>query len=71
MGEPNDQKSWLRYLRDLGWEQERGGNHQVKMTKPSCRPITLPMHKGQQYAKGMNSRLRREVEANEPSARRT
>ncbi|MDO8186052.1 hypothetical protein Q5424_07520 [Conexibacter sp. JD483] len=67
MAEPNDQKSWIRYLQDEGWVHERGGSHQVKMTKPSCRPITLPMNKGEQYAKGMNAAIRKQSTANDPS----
>ncbi len=68
MGEPNDQKSWIRHLEGEGWERERGGNHQVKMTKDSCRPITLPMNKKRQYAKGMNAALRRQAVENDQSA---
>lgn len=66
MPEPNDQKSWIRHLKGEGWTAERGGKHQVKMTKPSCRPITLPMKKGEQYAKGMNAMLKRQVVENDP-----
>jgi hypothetical protein len=47
---------------------ERGGNHQVKMVKDSCRPITLPMNKRRDYAKGMNAALRRQMVENDPTA---
>jgi hypothetical protein len=29
-----------------GWTEAQGGKHVVKMTKPGCRPITLPHDKG-------------------------
>jgi hypothetical protein len=38
------------------------------MVKDSCRPITLPMHKGREYAKGMNGALRRQMVENDPRA---
>lgn len=61
VAEPNDQKSWIKGLRQEGWTLERGGKHQVKMTKASCRPITLPMHKGEQYPKGLNAAIRKQA----------
>lgn len=33
-----------KLLEEQGWEAGRGGKHQVKMTKPGMRPITLPQH---------------------------
>lgn len=30
-----------------------GGKHNIKMEKAGERPITLPMHKGQQYSKDL------------------
>ncbi len=60
MAAPHDQKTWIKQLQREGWTKERGGDHQVKMTKPGCRPITLPMHKGAQYSKGMNAAIRRQ-----------
>lgn len=68
MAEPNDQKSWRKFLVGRGWAVERGGNHQVKMVKDSCRPITLPMNRGREYAKGMNAALRRQMVENDPNA---
>jgi hypothetical protein len=68
MAEPNDQKSWIKFLVSRGWAVERGGKHQTKMVKDSCRPITLPMNKGREYAKGMNSALRRQMVENDPNA---
>jgi predicted RNA binding protein YcfA (HicA-like mRNA interferase family) len=43
------QKKAIKLLKENGWTQARGGKHQVKMTKPGCRPITLPQHKGRDY----------------------
>jgi hypothetical protein len=40
---------------------KRGGNHQVKMTKPRHRPITLPENKRRVYSKGFEAQLRREA----------
>ena len=56
-----DQKQWIKLLAQHGWTKERGGKHQVKMTKPGHRPITLPMHKGGQYPKGLNAAIRRQA----------
>ena len=74
MTEAKDQRSWRKhlidrkYLIDRSWTVERGGKHQVKMVKEGCRPITLPMHKGRQYSKGMNAALRRQAIDNDPAA---
>lgn len=46
-----------KWLLSQGWTQERGGKHVVKMVKPGCRPITLPMAKGEDYAKGLTSAI--------------
>jgi predicted RNase H-like HicB family nuclease/predicted RNA binding protein YcfA (HicA-like mRNA interferase family) len=40
-----NQRKAIKLLREDGWTQVRGGKHQVKMTKPGRRPITLPRHK--------------------------
>ncbi len=62
MHEPNDQKSWAKHLeREHGWTRERGGKHQVKMTKAGHRPITLPMNKREQYGKSLNAAIRRQA----------
>ncbi len=60
--EPMNQKQWIKTLRQEGWTQERGGEHVVKMTKPGQRPITLPMHKGRDYSKGLDAAIRRQAE---------
>lgn len=57
-----NQKQWIKTLRQEGWTQERDGKHVVKMTKPGQRPITLPMHKGRDYIKGLDAAIRRQAE---------
>ncbi len=47
------QKKAIKLLKEDGWTQARGGKHRVKMTKPGCRPITLPQHKGRDYPPGL------------------
>ncbi len=58
---PATQKDWIKRLQDAGWTKERGGKHQVKMTKPGRRPVTLPTHKGQVYSKGLEAELRKQT----------
>jgi predicted RNA binding protein YcfA (HicA-like mRNA interferase family) len=58
---PATQKEWIKRLRNEGWTPERGGKHQVKMTKPGFRPITLPEHKRRAYSKGFEAELRRQA----------
>jgi len=58
---PMTQKEWIKLLGDEGWTHETGGKHQVKMTKPGHRPITLPANKRRAYSKGMEAQLRREA----------
>ncbi|MGH2844421.1 MAG: type II toxin-antitoxin system HicA family toxin [Thermoleophilaceae bacterium] len=55
------QTQWIKRLRSEGWTQERGGKHQVKMTKPGHRPITLPENKRRAYSKGFEAALRRQA----------
>lgn len=62
---PETQKQWIKRLQGDGWNLERGGSHQVKMTKPGCRPITLPENKRRAYSKGFEAQLRREMKAAE------
>lgn len=40
---------------------DRGSKHQVKMTKPGERPITLPENKRRAYSKGFEAALRRQA----------
>jgi hypothetical protein len=48
------------WLISLGWVQEAGGKHVVKMSKAGCRPITLPMHKGHDYGKDLRAQIIRQ-----------
>lgn len=60
-----NQKSAKRLLEADGWTEARQpgrrGKHQVKMTKPGERPITLPHHKGQDYAAGLTAAILRQA----------
>jgi predicted RNA binding protein YcfA (HicA-like mRNA interferase family) len=58
---PHNQKSMRKLLIDNGWTEDRGGKHVVKMTKPDERPITLPMHKGRDYGKGLERSILRQA----------
>jgi hypothetical protein len=60
---PATQKQWIKKLEAEGWTLERGGKRQAKMTKPGCRPITLPDHKRRAYSKGFEAQLKRELRA--------
>ncbi len=60
-GVPATQKEWIKRLQEEGWMLDRGGKHQVKMTKPGRRPITLPENKRRAYSKGFEAQLRREA----------
>lgn len=48
-----NQKKAIKLLGANGWTRTHGGKHQVKMTKPGNRPITLPQHKGRDYPPGL------------------
>jgi predicted RNA binding protein YcfA (HicA-like mRNA interferase family) len=56
-----NQKKAIKLLKENGWTQVRGGKHQVKMTKPGCRPITLPLHKGRDYSPGLSQAILRQA----------
>jgi predicted RNA binding protein YcfA (HicA-like mRNA interferase family) len=56
-----NQKKAIKLLLDNGWTRSRGGKHQVKMTKPGCRPITLPQHKGRDYPTGLAQAVLRQA----------
>lgn len=55
------QTSAIRLLKANGWTVDTGGKHQVKMTKDGERPITLPMHKGRDYAPGLRVAILRQA----------
>ena len=54
-----------KWLISLGWAEERGGKHVIKMTKAGCRPITLPIHKGGDYGKGLRAAIIQQSECAE------
>ena len=56
-----NQKKAIRLLEKNGWTLDRGGKHVVKMTKPGQRPITLPHHRGQDYAPGLTRAILRQA----------
>jgi len=58
---PATQKEWIKRLEREGWTRERGGKHQVKMTKHGRRPITLPENKRRAYSKGFEAALSRQA----------
>jgi predicted RNA binding protein YcfA (HicA-like mRNA interferase family) len=47
----------MKLLEQNGWEAVRGGKHVVKMTKDGERPITLPIHKGGDYSRGLTASI--------------
>lgn len=56
-----NQRSARELLERSGWVMVRGGKHNVKMTKPGERPITLPHHGGQDYARGLTEAILRQA----------
>lgn len=56
-----NQKKAIKLLSKNGWTRTRGGKHQVKMTKPGCRPITLPQNRGRDYPPGLASAILRQA----------
>jgi predicted RNA binding protein YcfA (HicA-like mRNA interferase family) len=61
MATVHNQKSMRRLLEAHGWVRTIGGKHVVKMTKPGQRPITLPMHKGQDYGPALTASILRQA----------
>ena len=58
---PLSQKSARKLLQEHGWTEVRGGKHVVKMEKPGKRPITLPLHRGCDYGRGLTAAIMREA----------
>ena len=54
-----NQKRARALLETHGWVKTFGGKHVVKMEKSGERPITLPMHKGQDYSKDLTQSILR------------
>jgi predicted RNA binding protein YcfA (HicA-like mRNA interferase family) len=57
-----NQKGAIKLLEDSGWTRSKGGEHQVKMTKEGKRPITLPVHRGQDYSRGLTAAILRQAD---------
>jgi predicted RNA binding protein YcfA (HicA-like mRNA interferase family) len=56
-----NQKSARKLLEQHGWTKTEGGKHNIKMEKVGCRPITLPMHRGEDYSKKLTAGILREA----------
>lgn len=56
----NQQKA-KKLLEAEGWTETLGGKHVVKMEKEGCRPITLPMHHGEDYSASLTSAILRQA----------
>jgi predicted RNA binding protein YcfA (HicA-like mRNA interferase family) len=56
-----NQKNAIALLQEHDWTLTRGGKHAVKMTKPGERPITLPMHRGRDYGRGLTRAILRQA----------
>jgi predicted RNA binding protein YcfA (HicA-like mRNA interferase family) len=56
-----NQKSARKLLEENGWKETQGGKHNIKMEKAGCRPITLPMHGGEDYSKRLTAGILREA----------
>jgi predicted RNA binding protein YcfA (HicA-like mRNA interferase family) len=59
-----NQRSAIKLLKAHGWIQTLGGKHNVKMTKPGRRPITLPRHHGRDYGRGLTRAIVRQAGIN-------
>lgn len=51
------QKALIKMLKEHGWEQSVGGKHQVKMTRESHRPVTIPEFKGETLPVGLSQAI--------------
>jgi predicted RNA binding protein YcfA (HicA-like mRNA interferase family) len=58
---PLSQKSAKKLLEEQGWTETKGGKHTVKMDKPGHRPITLPMHRGNDYGRKLTAAILKEA----------
>ena len=56
-----DQQKAKKLLEAEGWTETLGGKHVVKMEKEGCRPITLPMHHGEDYSASLTSAILRQA----------
>jgi predicted RNA binding protein YcfA (HicA-like mRNA interferase family) len=55
------QKTAKKLMEQNGWTVDTGGKHVIKMTKPGCRPVTLPQHGGEEYSKDLSNRIRKQA----------
>lgn len=55
------QRTARALLETHGWICETGGKHVVKMVRPGQRPITLPMHRGSDYSRGLTAAILRQA----------
>lgn len=55
------QKSAQKLLEEHGWVKTKGGKHNIKMEKEGHRPITLPMHHGENYSRGLTAAILRQA----------
>jgi predicted RNA binding protein YcfA (HicA-like mRNA interferase family) len=58
---PLSQKSAKKLLEEHGWTETKGGKHTVKMDRPGHRPITLPMHRGNDYGRKLTAAILKEA----------
>lgn len=63
-----NQRTAKQLLERHGWTETLGGKHVVKMEKPGCRPITLPMHHGGDYSRSLTAAILREAGLKEGGA---
>lgn len=56
-----NQKSMQKKLEEHGWTKGKGTKHNVKMEKAGERPITLPMHRRQDYSKNLANAILRQA----------
>jgi predicted RNA binding protein YcfA (HicA-like mRNA interferase family) len=52
-----NQRKAIELLQTNGWIRKAGGKHQVKMTKPGHRPITLPDNKRRDYPPSLTNAI--------------
>jgi predicted RNA binding protein YcfA (HicA-like mRNA interferase family) len=52
-----NQKEAKALLEAHGWLKTKGGKHNIKMEKSGCRPVTLPMHRRQNYSEDLTRRI--------------
>jgi predicted RNA binding protein YcfA (HicA-like mRNA interferase family) len=56
-----NQKSARKLLEQHGWTMTKGGKHNIKMEKAGERPITLPMHRREDYSVDLTVKILRQA----------